>query len=30
LKAEYPEVHAKVFIKGRLTGNETLRTYPAK
>jgi predicted phage-related endonuclease len=30
LKTEHPEVYAQVFIKGRLTGSETLRTYPAK
>lgn len=30
LKAEHPDVYEAVYVKGRLTGGEQLRTYPAK
>jgi predicted phage-related endonuclease len=30
LKAEHPDVYEEVYIKGKLTGSETLRVYPAK
>lgn len=30
LKAEYPDVWENVYVKGKLTGSETLRVYPAK
>lgn len=30
LKAAYPAVYDEVYVKGKLTGSETLRVYPAK
>jgi hypothetical protein len=30
LKAAYPDVYEQVYVKGKLTGSETLRVYPAK
>jgi predicted phage-related endonuclease len=30
LKAEHPEIYDQVYVKGKLTGSETLRVYPSK
>jgi predicted phage-related endonuclease len=30
LKTEHPDVYESVYVKGKLTGSETLRVYPAK